>query len=298
MKFSNLFRFKKWVEWYLGTNAAQKLSDEKYIKIKYRNIMGKKLDLSNPQNYSEKLQWLKLYDRNPDYTDMVDKFEAKKYVANIIGDEYIIPTIGVWDRFEDIDFDSLPDQFVLKCTHDSGGLVICKDKSKLDINATKEKINSSLKRNYFWHSREWPYKNIKPRIICEKFMQDSSGALIDYKIMCFNGKADCVMLCLDRHLGATKFYYFDKNWDLKRYNLTGARAPENFTIRKPQCMDKMFELAEVLSRGIPHLRVDFYEVNEKIYFGELTFYPWSGYVQFTPDSYDFLFGEKFILPKS
>ena len=162
------------------------MSDEAYLKFMYKLKMKRKLNLSDPQTFNEKLQWLKIYDRKPEYTTMVDKYEAKKYVADIIGEEYIIPTLGVWDRFEDIDFDELPDQFVLKCTHDSGGLVICRDKSKLDLKAAKKKINKSLKRNYYWIGREWPYKNVRPRIIAEKFMTDpTSDDLQDYKFFFF-----------------------------------------------------------------------------------------------------------------
>lgn len=151
------------------------LPDKMYLKICYKLATGKKLDLKNPQTFNEKLQWLKLYDRKPEYTRMVDKYEAKKYVAEKIGEEYIIPTLGVWDHFDEIDFDSLPDQFVLKCTHDSGGLVIVRDKAKLDKVAAKQKIEKSLKRNYYYSGREWPYKDVKPRIIAEKYMEDISS---------------------------------------------------------------------------------------------------------------------------
>ena len=254
-----------------------RVPDEKYLKKVYKTKFGYDLDLDNPKTYNEKLQWLKLYNRKPIYTTMVDKYEVKKYVADIIGEEHIIPTLGIWDRFEDIDFDALPEQFVLKCTHDSGGLVICRDKSKLNLAAAKRKIKKSLRRNFFYKYREWPYKNVPRKIIAEKYMQDESGALTDYKFMCFNGKVDCVMICLDRHIGEPKFYFFDKNWELKRYNKRGVEAPEDFTIRKPECMDRMFELAEKLCVGLPHIRVDLYEVDGKIYFGELTFFQDSGY---------------------
>jgi len=166
--------------WYLVITFAGRgwlnfLSDKMYLKLIYRAKLGKKLDLKNPKTFNEKLQWLKLYNRKPEYTKMVDKYEVKKYVADLIGEEYVIPTLGVWEKFDDIDFDSLPNQFVLKCTHDSGGLVICKDKSKLDIASAKSKIENSLKRNYYKYGREWPYKNVKPRIIAEKFMIDCSS---------------------------------------------------------------------------------------------------------------------------
>lgn len=159
------------------------LSDQKYIEMKFKSRMGYKLDLENPRTFNEKLQWLKLHDHRPEYTMMVDKYEAKEYVARVIGEEHIIPTLGVWDSFNEIDFNSLPNQFVLKCTHDSGGLVICKDKTSLNIDAAKRKIESSLKRNYYLVGREWPYKNVVPRIIAEKYMEDETSCeLKDYKV--------------------------------------------------------------------------------------------------------------------
>ena len=253
------------------------LSDEEYLKRMFSARMKRKLDLENPKTFTEKLQWLKLYNRKPEYTVMVDKYAVKQYVADTIGEAYIIPTLGVWDKFEDIDFDALPEQFVLKCTHDSGGLVICRDKSTLDLKKAKKKIEEALRRDFYLSTREWPYKDVPRKIIAEKYMTDKSGGLIDYKFFCFNGIADCVMVCLDRHLGDTKFYFFDKSWQLKRLNVRGKNAPKDFTVNKPECMDKMFELAEKLSKGLPFVRVDLYECNNKIYFGELTFFPDSGF---------------------
>jgi hypothetical protein len=253
------------------------MPDALYLKIVFPMYTGYKLDLRNPKTFNEKLQWLKLYDRNPAYTQMVDKYGVREYIAKKIGEEYLIPLLGVWERFEDIDFSQLPDQFVLKPTHDSGSVVICKDKSKLDISAAQKKINKSLKRNFYYMGREWPYKNVKPRIIAEKYMADESGELKDYKFYCFNGVVDCVMVCFDRKTGDTKYYFFDNSWNLKRINKRGKEAPENFTLTKPKYIDKMFSLAETLSTEIPYVRVDLYELNSKIYFGELTFYPSSGF---------------------
>ena len=268
--------------WWLGTPFFHCWSDESYLKLAFKANMGYPLDLDNPKTFSEKLQWLKLHAKKPIYTTMVDKVTAKDYIAERIGEEYIIPTLGVWDSFDDIDFDKLPDKFVLKCTHDSGGLIICKDKSKLDIKAARKKINKCLKRDYFLVHREWPYKDVPKRIIAEQYMEDEvndalNGGLVDYKFYCFNGFAHSAMVCVDRQTGDTKFYFFDKDWKLVRINPRGAEAPPDFTLPKPACIDKMFELAEELSRGFPYLRVDFYEVNGKIYFGELTFFPASGY---------------------
>ena len=252
------------------------ISDKKFVEKGYYIRTGKRLNLDNPTTYNDKLNWIKIYDHNPLYTTMVDKYEVKKYAAEIIGEEYIIPTLGVWDKFKDIDFDSLPDQFVLKCTHDSGGLVICKDKSKLDIKAAKKKINKSLRRNYYDYGREWPYKNVKPRIIAEKFMTDGSGGLVDYKTYNVDGKSYMCLVCLDRHLKQTKFHFVSKDWELLRYTKVSKDAPEGWTPEKPASMDKMYELAEKLSVGLPFARVDFYDVDGHPYLGEITFFPDGG----------------------
>ena len=291
------------------------MSDEEYLKKKFKLEMGRKLNLENPQTFNEKLQWLKIYDRKPIYTTMVDKYEAKYYVASIIGKEYIIPTLGVWDKFDDIDFASLPDQFVLKCTHDSGGLVICKDKNKLDKVAAKKKIEKSLRRNYYWFGREWPYKNVKPRIIAEKYMEDTStlksqdyeclreeedrqttGELTDYKFFCFDGCVDCVMVCLERSSGETKFYFFDKDWNLRRLNIRGKNAPEGFSIPKPKCIDGMFDIAATLSKGLSFARIDLYQSDGHIYFGEITFFPDSGFDANILQEADEYWGKILILP--
>lgn len=264
----------------LGYHGFLKFVPDKiYLSVFYRKKMGRKIDFKNPILFNEKLQYLKIYDRNPLYTILSDKYEVKKYLAPIIGNQYLIPTIGVWDRFEDIDFEQLPSKFVLKCNHDSGSVIICKDKSKFDFEAAKRKINTALKKNYYYPCREWSYKNIKPKIIAEKYMVDSSEAseITDYKFYCFNGKVDCVMVCLERKSGNTKFYFFDKQWNLKRINERGMKAPDGFTIEKPFCMDEMFELAEKITKNIPFVRLDLYQCDNHIYFGEYTFYPASGF---------------------
>ncbi len=273
------------------------LSDVSYLRKRYRAHFGKKLNLADPQTFNEKLQWLKLYDRRPIYTTMVDKYAAKEYVAEQIGEEYIIPTLGVWDRFDDIDFDALPDQFVLKCTHDSGGLVICRDKNKFDKAAAKAKIEKFLKRDFFWMHREWPYKNVKPRIIAEQYIEDAkSEELLDYKLMCFNGEVKCSFVCSDRFNGnGLHVTFFDKDWRVAPFERKYPKRSEGFP--KPLNYDKMVELAERLSAGIPFVRVDFYEVMGKIYFGELTFYPGSGYEKFSPEEWDYTFGNWIQLPE-
>ena len=278
------------------------LPDKTFLKIKYKRAMKKKLNLKNPTTYNEKLQWLKLqwlklHDRKPIYTDMVDKYEAKKYVAERIGEEYIIKTLGVWNSFDEIDFDALPERFVLKCTHDSGGLVIVKDKSKLDKESAKEKISECLKRKFYYAGREWPYKNVKPRIIAEEYMEDSKTAeLRDYKFFTFGGVAKALFIASERQKEdeETKFDFFDMDYNhlpVKNGHPNAAVPPE-----KPATFEKMRELAEKLSEGIPHLRVDFYEVDGKIYFGELTFSHWSGMVPFEPEEWDKTFGDWIKLP--
>jgi hypothetical protein len=256
--------------------------------------MHKKLDLKNPKTYSAKLQWLKLYDRRPEYSAMVDKAEAKKVVANLIGEQYIIPTLGIWEKFDDIDFDELPDQFVLKVTHDSGGVIICKDKSKLDIAAARKEINFSLKHNYFAYGREWPYKNLKPRIIAEQLMVDESGEeLKDNKFFCFDGEPKAMFIATDRPHD-TRFDFFDMDFN----HLPFTNGHENATkkIHKPQNFELMIELASKLSKGIPQVRVDLYSINGNVYFGELTFFHWGGMVPFVPEEWDYTFGSWINLP--
>ena len=255
------------------------LNDKLFLKLLYRERMGKKLNLKNPQTFNEKLQWLKLYDRKDIYTTMVDKYEAKKYVANIIGEEYVIPTLGIYDNFEDIDFDKLPNKFVIKTTHDSNSICICNDKKKFDIEKTRKKINEALKVKYYYLGREWPYKNVKPRIIIEKYMEDKeTKELRDYKIYSFNGKCDYVMACFDRFINKPKFFYFDKNWKIKKeFSKDGLKYGDIVTIKKPVNLDKMFKFAKILSKNIPFVRVDFYEVDGKLFFGELTFFPSAGF---------------------
>lgn len=264
---------------YLDRKRFITLPDKIYLKLLFKERTNNKLNLKKPQTFNEKLQWLKLYDRKPEYTKMVDKYEVKKYVANIIGDEYIIPTIGIYNNFDEINFEELPKQFVMKCTHDSGGIVICKDKQKLDLKEAKIKIKRSLKNNYFYFGREWPYKNVKPRIIIDEYIEDNiRHELVDYKIYAFNGQCDYVMACFDRFNGGPKFIYFDREWNIKKeFSKDGLKYGENINLSKPKNIDKMFECAEKLSQGIPFVRVDFYEANGKMYFGELTFYPSSGF---------------------
>lgn len=274
------------------------ISDERYVEAIYQYIFGKKLDLEHPVTFNEKLQWLKLYDRNPRYTDMVDKYEVKRIVKENVGDSCLIPTIGVWDRFDDIDFSSFPKAFVLKCTHDSGSVVICKDIATFDKKSAKEKLTRALKRNYYLRSREYPYKNVKPRIIAEPYMEDlGTEQLYDYKIFCFNGEVQYLFIASDRHkAGPTYFDYFDR--DFNRLPIRQAYHPTSqYTFSKPDCYEEMIQMAEVLSDGIPQVRVDFYIANGKLYFGELTFFHQGGFAPFIPEETDELWGRKIILPE-
>jgi len=266
------------------------LPDEVYLGLLYRIRIKKKLNLKNPKSFNEKIQWLKIHDRKPIYTKYVDKFEVKKIIEKKIGKQYVIPTIGIWDTFDEIDFGLLPDQFVLKCTHDSGGLVVCKDKSKFDVKKARKKINRSLKTNFYWVGREWPYKNIKPKIIAEKYMKDDNYEdLQDYKLMCFSGKVKCTFICSDRNSkDGLKVTFYDRKWNQMPFE---RHYPKSTTIHnKPICYNEMVELAERLSDGIPFVRVDFYEINGKVYFGELTLYPGGGLEEFTPQKYDMILG--------
>lgn len=273
------------------------LNDEDYLKQSFKLYMGYDLKIDNPQTFNEKLQWLKLNDRKPEYTKMVDKYEVKQYVAEKIGKEYIIPTLGVWDRFEDIEFDELPNQFVLKCTHDSGGLVICRDKRTLDFVSAKKKLNTSLKRNYFYSGREWPYKNVKPRIIAEEYMEDSeTKELRDYKFFCFDGVVKSVFIATERQFEnkEVKFDFFDENFN--HLPFTNGHPNAKLLPDKPLNFELMKVLASKLSVDIPHIRVDFYEVDGKVYFGELTFFHWSGFTPFVPEEWDYEFGSWINLP--
>lgn len=273
-------------------------SDEFYLKVRYFCRFQKRLRLDNPQTYNEKLQWLKLYDRNPLYTQMVDKIEAKSYVASLIGKEHIIPTIGIYDTVEEIPWKKLPNQFVLKCTHDSGGIVICKDKSTLDIKKAIAKLSKGLKKSYFYENREWPYKNVKPRIICEEYMVDESGyELKDYKWFCFDGKAKALFIATERGSSTeeTKFDFYDM--DFNHLPFTNGHPNSSRQIKKPAGFEKMKEIAGMLSKGIPHVRVDLYDINGKIYFGEMTFFHWSGTMPFEPEEWDYKFGSWIDLPK-
>ena len=274
------------------------LSDEKFIKQTYKEKFGRDINLIEPKEFNEKLQWLKLYDRRDIYTTMIDKYEAKEFVGNIIGNEYIIKTLGIYDKFDEIDFSSLPNEFVMKTTHDSGGVIVCKNKQELNIKKARRMINKSLKTNYYNNFREYPYKNVKPRIIIEEYIEDeTTKKLRDYKIYAFNGEADYLMLCVDRFINNVKFLYFDRNWNIiKEFSNDGMKYGDTIKVEKPKNLDKMFEFAKLLSKDIPFVRVDFYEANGKLYFGELTFFPSAGFDNTRTDEIRKYLDEKLILP--
>lgn len=278
------------------------LPDKVYLSLRYRCQMGRWINWKNPKKYQEKLQWLKVYNRQKRCTEMVDKVAVKDYVARIIGEKYIIPTLGVWDSFNEIDFEKLPNQFVLKTNNGGGsmGVVVCTNKSVLDKESAKKQLELSLKGSIYKSYREWPYKDVKPKIFAEAFMEDDSefnkGGLVDYKFTCFNGKADNVMVCCGRQTGETKFYFFDQAWNLLPLNKRGKETNPNFKLPKPDCMDEMFEIAGKLSEGFPFLRVDLYYINDRPYFGETTFFPASGFDPNILPETEILFGDKILLP--
>ena len=239
-------------------NKCVFIPDKLMLKMQFRMTMGHKLNLRSPKTFNEKLQWLKLYNRNPIYTQLVDKYAVREFVKEKIGEEYLIPILGKWEKYEDIDFDKLPQRFVLKCNHDRGSIKIIMDKSKIDHDSFKLFFNKRLKNNPYRYGREWPYKNVKPCIIAEKYMGDDKGGLpVDYKFFCFSGDVDSVMICKGRESGEKRFYFFNKDWKLQKYNRSAQNLDDNFTIEKPDRIDELFELASKLSKNEPFVRIDY-----------------------------------------
>ena len=272
------------------------LNDQTYLRYKYWLFLGKKLNLENPQTYNEKLQWLKINYRNPLCTKLVDKYEVREYVKNKIGEDHLIPLIGVWDDISEIDLAKLPNKFVLKCTHDSGSIVICNNKDVFSLDRDCKLLKKRLKTNYFIYSREWPYKNVKPRIIAEELMVDESGyELKDYKFFCFNGIPKYLYVASDRSLGTTKFDFFDMGFN--HLPIENVHPNSNRIIRCPASFEKMKRIAASLSEGFPQVRVDLYDINGQLYFGEMTFFHHGGFAPFIPEKWDYEFGANIILPK-
>lgn len=262
-----------------------------WLKVLYRIKLHRRLNLSHPRRFTEKLQWLKLHDRNPMYPTLVDKYEVKEYISQILGEEYVIPTYGVWDHFDQVDFETLPEQFVLKCTHDSGNVWICKDKSSFDRNKAKKSLEKSLKHNFYWWTREWPYKNVKGKIIAEKYMESDSPekGLSDYKFYCFNGEPKIVLVSSGRFVGQLCFDYYDEQWN--KLSLVWDKPNSSIDRSKPDQFEEMKNICKVLSKDIPHVRIDLYHIRNRIYFGEFTFYDSAGFCHFTPDNWDVKIGD-------
>lgn len=279
------------------TRIFRYVPDRIAVSIKYQNHFLRKLDLKNPQTFNEKLQWLKLYDRRPEYTTMVDKYRAKDYIASVIGEEYIIPTLGVWKSFDEIDFGALPDQFVLKCNHGSGDVVICKDKAAFDVAAARKKLTAALAQDYYLVSREWPYKNVDRLILAEQYIEDSvTHDARDYKFFCFNGEAKCFKVDFDR-FGEHHANWYDREANLLPYGEKICPPCPDKQLEMPFCLEMMTKLSEKLSKGIPFLRVDLYCINGRIFVGEMTFFPASGLLPFTDMEWDRIMGSWLTLPE-
>ena len=271
------------------------MPDKWYLSIGYWLKFGKKLNLKNPKTFNEKMQWIKLYDRNPLYVKLVDKYLVKKYVEETLGENYVIKNLGVWDDADKIDFESLPNQFVLKCNHDSGSVIICRDKSKLNIETVKKKLNKTLKHSGYWFGREWPYKDIVPKIIAEEYIEDETDniGLTDYKFFCFNGvpKLIYVSVGLENHSTAHISFYDMNGRKMPFHRNDFTPIEENLIL--PSSFEKMKEVAKQLAGAIkaPFVRIDLYPVKGKIYFSEVTFFPCNGTLPFEPKEWDEKLGE-------
>lgn len=265
------------------------LDDKEYISRQFEYHIGYRPNLEKPQTFNEKIQWLKLYDRNPEYIKMVDKYEAKKYIADKIGEEFIIPTLGIYNSFEEVNFANLPDRFVLKCTHDSGSVVICKDKESLNKTEAKNILERRLRLNYYWLGREWPYKNIKPRIIVEEYLEGGEE-FIDYKFLCMKGKVKISFTCSNRFQpDGLCVNFYDREWNPLPFERHYPRRKKE--IEKPEKYEDMVRIAENLSAGLTFVRIDFYVIKNQIRVGEITFYPGNGMEEFTPVVWDYRLGD-------
>lgn len=280
----------------LFRKLSRLIPDRIYLQIVYFKHFRRFINFNNPKTFNEKIQWLKLNYRNEEYTKLVDKYRVKQYITKLIGEKYVIPTLGVWNNVDDIDFKSLPEKFVLKCNNDSGGIVICKNKKDFDEAKAKSFLKERLKNNGYWYGRECPYKNVKPCIIAEKYMEDSiSKDIKDYKFFCFNGSMEFFDIDIDRFIEHRANYY-DRNGNFlpfgKKY------CPPDYTkkIEMPKNLGKMIELAETISHNTVLSRIDLYEIDGQVYFGEITFYPGSGFSPFTDEKWDYKLGDMIDLP--
>ncbi len=271
------------------------MTDQQLVEKKFKKYTGREVVLDAPVKYNDKLQWLKLYWRDPKATLCADKYEVRKIVEDTIGAQYLNELIAVYDKVEDIDLDQLPDSFVLKGNHGSGFNIICKHKKDLDWPKAKKLMRHWLKRNYHWSKREWVYKDIKPRIVCEKYLEEMDvGELRDYKIFCFNGEPKVIEVDFDRFV-AHKRNIYDLDWHLLEGEIKYPRDP-NYIIEKPDKLEEMLDLSRILAQGFPHVRVDFYIVEDRLYFGELTFFHESGTGAFRPEAFEIEMGNWIELP--
>ncbi len=287
---------------YFITSPAAKgyldrMSDKTYLKLLYKATMHKRLDLKHPKLYNEKLQWLKLNDRKDIYHRMVDKYEVRSYISETIGDKYLIKCYGVWNDVYDIDFDKLPDRFVLKCTHDSGSVEICKDRSVFDFDGAKTRLMQAVRRHYFATYREWPYKGLTPRIIAEEYLEDSEGDLKDYKVMCFGGEAKLIEVHENRFTEGKEHTqtFYDRDWNPTKIVQHGLNPCTEHRDR-PECMDEILDLSEKIAADMYHARIDWYQIDGKIYFGEITFYDGSGFEVFPNEADERYLGDLIKLP--
>lgn len=273
------------------------MSDKWFLKSLWKRTFGYELDLEHPKTFNEKLQWLKLYDRKPEYTTMVDKYLAKQWVADKIGQQYVIPTIAVYDSVDEIDLDKLPDMFVLKCNHDSGNTVICKDKLSFDLESAKQKLDDAVKKDYYLKWREWPYKNVKKKVLAEKYLETSEiDDLIDYKMMTFSGRVKCCFTCTNRRSdNGLNVTVYDREWERMPFGRPNHPADVN-PIPKPKSYEEMVEISERLGENMPFVRVDFYEIEGRPYVGEMTLYPAAGFEDFEPQEWNRVLGDWIELP--
>ncbi len=293
MKREKFLRLAPWKAYHLlsGTGLTNVVPDGVHLKLVYKAVIGRSLDLERPQGFNEKLQWLKLRDRNPLYTMLVDKHRVKGWVADKIGPQYVAETYAAWDRAEDIDVSGLPERFVLKTNHDCGGVAVCRDKASFDLGAAKKKLAKHLKTNYFWGGREWPYKNVKPLVFAEQYLEpDITGDIPDYKLFRFSNGRILTLVCAERSLGAgMKKTFFDEGWS--PVGVSEGGHPTDPSTPRPEHFDEMKRLAGKIAGDFPFARVDFYESGGRLWFGEVTFYPNSGFEHFEPASFDELLGD-------
>lgn len=268
------------------------MPDEMFVKLAFRGELGQKLDLKNPKSFNEKLQWLKLYDHKTEYIDLVDKLKAKSVVGNQIGSQHIVPLYGHWKTADEIAFETLPDKFVLKCNHDQGSVILVSDKNRINKKNVIDILNKKLKRNNFYGCREYPYKYIKPEVFAEEYL---GSDIIDYKFYCFNGKPKflyCGQGLTEDH--SLKIDFFDLDWNIMPFYRTDYRRLGS--IPKPLHLDEMIDISKKLSKDIPFVRIDLFEVNGKVYFSEFTLCPAAGFMPFVPKEYDWIVGEWLKLP--